>query len=595
MGSNRPALGACAAEEPYGGAGLAIVAIVAACALPYLGTLRAADFIQDDRVIVAGNALLAGSWSSLGKLLTTGYWEAVWGEGAAVQEYRPVLMLSFFLHRVTTGLAAAPMHAANIALHALVCVLLFQLLRRRMELSGAAVAALFYAVMPVHTEAVSSLTGRSELMSAAFMLGAWLALDDEPGADVFLTRARATGCLLYLAGAMTKEHALLFPALLAMSDWAFHGRSPLARERRDTYAALLACACCAMTLRAAVLSRTAHVGLPYFQHTPWIGMILTLSRFFVLHYAWPTLAGSGFCADYSRPLIPDSGVMDAAAWLCLIGLLLVALTAWRAFQVARSPWSFWVLAPCLFLLPTSHLIVPIDTLGAERFLYFPTIGLASLLGGFYSASRRDLPGVSAAWAASALLAYGIGTFQRNAVWTSELRYYAAATACNPVSAKARTSLGTVLIQRGRLADGEYHLAKAVGLDPDLALPHYNLARLAWGRHDLAAAETSLRRCLRLEPAAPDAWVLLAVVLEAAGKKPEAALALERALTLRPWDPLAHYNIARLHLQRGQDREAAGHFARFLELAPDDSEAGAIAELLRELERKAGRRPEARRP
>ena len=59
-----------------------------------------------------------------------------------------------------------------------------------------------FAVLPVHAEAVAMVSWRSEMMTAACVLGSWLLLDAE---------RLAAGTALFGAGLLVKEHAILFP------------------------------------------------------------------------------------------------------------------------------------------------------------------------------------------------------------------------------------------------------------------------------------------------------------------------------------------------------------------------------------------------
>src|SRR6185295_1849045 len=73
------------------------------------------------------------------------------------------------------GLDPFAFHLLNLLLHVLVTVLLFELCRSlRLGNSISALAAGLFAVHPIHTEAVSNIIGRTELLSAAAVLGALL-------------------------------------------------------------------------------------------------------------------------------------------------------------------------------------------------------------------------------------------------------------------------------------------------------------------------------------------------------------------------------------------------------------------------------------
>ncbi len=601
--------------------GAAVAALALVCGA---GTLGTTDFFQDDRALVGDNPLLRRGSAGLPDLLRSGYWEAALGTAAPVQEYRPVLMLTFLAHFLTTGPSAPPMHAANLLLHALACALLWAVLRRRLGETESFAAALVFAVLPVHTEAVSALTGRSELLTAVFLLGAWLCLEASPpdgtGAPLFIekgglrppgsgceprtTAARlGTGTTLFLLALLTKEHALLFPLILALSDWTFAGRLPWDPERRRVHARLAAALAGCLLLRWLLLPRLFHGGVDYFAGVPRMNALLTTARFAVEHYAAPALTGLGLCTDFSRPLIPDSGTGSPWAWACLLGLASFLGAAAAALR-RRAPWAFWTLGPALFLLPTSHLLMPLDTLGAQRFLYIPSVGLCVGLGWLFARAAAARRRAAAVLGGGVLLWYASATVLRDReAWSSSLAYYSAAVRCNPVSVRSLAALGSAKLERGD-AGGEADLRRAAELGPRAAAPLYGLARLAWADADRAIGrgsaaskvrqeaaertETLARQTLRADPGALDAWVLLALALEARGRLDEAQAALEKALSLRPWQPLAEYNLGRLHLRRGRPDLAWEHFERFARLAPGDPDAPRAAALAASL--RAGGQP-----
>ncbi|MCX5794493.1 MAG: tetratricopeptide repeat protein [Elusimicrobia bacterium] len=541
-----------------------LVLVAAAAAGVYLMTLWTQGFIRDDRWLIAGNHLLSQGLGGVTHILSSGYVEMVMGSQAPIQEYRPLLTLTFLLHFLTTGATPWPMHAVNILLHATACCLLLAALRRRMTAAAALAAALLFAVMPVHAEVVSYITSRSELLVAVCVLGAWLLLERETHG-----LRLAAGTALFCVGLLSKEHAIVFPVFLALGDWTFHGQTPWRAGRLRVHLALAVCAAAYLLLRRLVLSHPLHGGVPYFpdRTTAW----LTFSRFALAHYLWPSLSGTGLCADFSRPLVPDARPEAWSAWLAPAVWVALGATAARAVARRRA-WGFWVLGPALFLLPTCHLLFPLDTLGAERLLYLPTVGLAALLGGACHRLQERSPLLGQSVLAMAALWYAGATIARNRAWLSELAYYQAAVSCNPVSARSRAALGTSRIEKGDLEQGEADLLAAVALDPRLPQSYYNLGRLAWERGDLDRAQRFSQRTLELDASASDAKVLLALCLERRGQFAPAAQLLENVLAAMPWHTEALFNLGRLELLRGRPALARPLFARFAQLAPDDPDA-----------------------
>lgn len=533
-------------------------AAVAAAALgAFVLVLGARGWVRDDRWLIADNPVFRRGWAAAPAVLVTGYVEAVMGAAAPIKEYRPLLSLSFLAQLATTGKDPLPFHAVDLLLHAAVCLLLFALLRERLGEKAAGIAAVLFAVMPVHAEVVAYITSRSELLTALSLLLTWRFLGARREQPRLLP-----GLACFAAGLLSKESAFVIPAFLALADWSLDGRKPWDEGRRLVYAGLVLVAGLVWAWRGVVLGPGLSAGVPFFARR--LDAAVVWPAFALKHYVWPSLSGVGLCADFTSPVSTAVTAARVAALVVVPGGALAALVA----ALRRRAWGFWLAGPALFLLPTCPLLVPLDTLGAERFLYIPTMGLAALLGPRLARLPR------AAWLA--LAAWWFGALQlRNRVWVSERNYYESALACNPSSARARSGLGVALLLQGDRRGADL-LLEAARLDPKLPDPPYNLAQLAWRSGDMKAAEGWSNRALARDPKNADAWVLLAISVEPQGRRYEAEGALRKALDIMPWHALAEFNLGRMLLLDGREREAEEHFARFVALAPDDPDARRLA-------------------
>lgn len=552
--------------------------VSAAAAAAFGVSLFARGWPRDDRWLILEHPLLRAGWPAARELLLSGYVQPVLGAQTPVHEWRPVLSLSFLLQRVATGFAPFPLHAANLALHVAACLLVLEALRRRMGARAAAAGALVFAVLPVHAEVVAYLTSRSELLAALSVLGAWLLLDAPRAPSV---RRLSAGAGVYLAGALSKESALLFPLFLALADWTFEGRRPWGPERRRVHLALGLAAVLVLLGRALVLPSIADGGAPYFAGVSFSTRLLTLAKFWSWHYARPALLGVGLCSDFARPLIADARPGDLSAWAALAAISALVLAAVRAVA-RREAWGFWLIGPCLFLLPTSHLLMNLDTLGAQRFLYLPALGLAAGAGTLFARLEARRKTAARAGLAAVLLGLGARAAVRAADWRDDAAYYRAAVACNPVSAKARAGLGLAFLRAGNAAEGEAALLESVRLNPALPDPQLNLALLSYGRGDWAQAEARLERARALSADAPDALTLRALLDERRGDWAGAAAALERAVAVRPDDFVARFDLARALVSLRREDEAIAQLERCVRLAPTDADRAATRDWLESL-------------
>lgn len=135
-------------------------------------------------------------------------------------------MASYALNYALFGPGALSWHVINVALHALVCWLLWLFVRRLFGSEAlAALSSVFFAVHALHVEVVAGVVGRAELLAAAGTLAALLA-----GLECVRARGRrgrilaAAGCGLATALAIgAKEGGVAAPFLIAMIPLALRG------------------------------------------------------------------------------------------------------------------------------------------------------------------------------------------------------------------------------------------------------------------------------------------------------------------------------------------------------------------------------------
>ncbi len=167
--------------------------------------------------IASGISLLDDDWGHL-KLASKGFvfalttgWEGLVGQGGY---YRPAVVLSFYLDYLIGGYAPAIYHIHNILIHA-GCAYLVFLFARCLSTDSVVAwgAALLFFVLPIHTDSIFWIVGRTDLLCALFYLGALIFFLK------YIERG-STGALLGLAACsalafLSKEMAVSLPIALA--------------------------------------------------------------------------------------------------------------------------------------------------------------------------------------------------------------------------------------------------------------------------------------------------------------------------------------------------------------------------------------------
>ena len=533
------------------------------------------------------------------------------GRTFEMEAYRPATTLGFALGWAAGGGSPLAFHAANIALNLAVVALVLALGLRLLPPGGGVVAALWFAVQPVHVEVVANGVGLAELLAAAAYLAAVLAyLADGDAADAGRNQARrAWLAAVVLAGAATaygaKESALTLPAVLLLADlWRGGGdlrRAWAAFRRHDVlWLGAVAIALGYIAARAAVLGPAFGGGgvAPGLEGESLPRRVLVMLPAVLVWLRW-MLWPLHLSADYLPDQFVPSAHVGPAQLAGLAVLVVLAAAAWRLRR--RMP---GVTAGIVFVAVTAsvaaNVVVPTGVVLAERLAYLPSVGVALVVGAVW----EELPRGRWLWPATAvaLALLAARTLQRIPVWHDGARFLAALERDAPDSYRTHWARGQEAFDHGRGAEGEREMLAAIRIfpgDPEVLqelgeryltaglfapAAHYFLA--AWeldgsrlnalergmfallkgGQADSAAALGTAT--LRGQPDAP-ALLLMTETAELAAGHPRQALALARRLAFLAPTSWADQQVAGYAAAYdGRCDEARQRFERALALAPD---------------------------
>jgi tetratricopeptide (TPR) repeat protein len=502
---------------------------------------------------------------------------------------RWVRNLSYALEYALVGPSPRLYHADNIALHALVAILVFALFRRVTgDVRIAWWTAAFFAVHPIATDVVAPAAGRRELLATVFALGSMLLLESHLRRGGAWRVALAL-VALYLA-AHSKEMVVVAPVVFGMLH--------LQRERAEAGAAAVPPGIATLPVEAwgvirrhawlygvlavAVVGLTVELGgLPeevLEEASGWqspsyydaVGSPLdALDRLRLVGLAARlTVVPVGLSVDYFYDALEIARPGWSAAEVVDLGFLVLAaaLTLWG---LARRSWvgvgGVWF---GLFYLPHTG-VVQWHEIFAERWLYTASIGTC-LAGATALVAALERPAwrpVASGLAVIVLALFTGATVARTGVWSSSEALWSAAVARYPNSARARKGLGNAYRRAGDLeaALEQYRAAERI-------LPPYRDAYLGeihalMGLGRTEEGEAALDELLARWPDEPRGWYLKGQLLDRRGKIAQAIEQHERAIELDPDLAAAYNDLGRLHAQRGDVETAIRMFETALEKDP----------------------------
>lgn len=526
---------------------------LAACAV-YLPSLWN-GFVWDDTALVARDPFIR-SW----RLIPEGFRHFLFTDATASDFYRPLQRLSYTWDYAWFAFRPMGYHATSIALHAAAAAMLFLFLEKlargffhapsRGEAHDcwlAGLAALAWAVHPLHTSAVCYVSGRADILAALFAFsGLWLALRQTRGGDI-----GAAACLL--AAGLSKESGLTALAIwLALLLWK--SRAGIARP--------LALAACVLGIYCALRFSAERETPPRFTEPP-----VLAARPIVAARAWAEYAGLVLLPvrlHMERDVLPfGHGDLAATVRLArmrefqtLLGALLIAgFVVWARWARRREPLVCALLAAFLLAyLPVSNLF-PLNATVAEHWLYFP--GAFLLAAALWSLARLPLSRAAggtilALW----LLFLAARTWQRNFDWRDPRTFLERNIADGGGSARMLSNMGWLESGEGhqRIAIG--HFTNALALQPELPFPVLGLGAAYLREKDFAHAREQFEKAARDPFSRAEALQNLAV-LEYQERGADRADLLREAAQLAPknWAIQKRY-LSHLAERSRSDRDRA---------------------------------------
>lgn len=534
----------------------------------YARTIGYGYVAYDDPWLLRDNHLLRElSLDSVARVLTDFSWEQRHRLGA---EYLPVRDLSVMLDHAIYGEWVGGLHLTQVLLYGACCALCATLTLALFESRALAwLAGTFFAVHPVHVEAVAWLSERKGVLGAFLVFASLLC------ATGYLRRGgrmRAlSACLLFLLAVAAKAVTIAsVGALLLTAMWI---DSPI--PRRNKLALLCGYMACGLAAFVPYLWVARSFGVVAPGGGPELGGSLML--FFAAHTQYLKLMAFG--GPYAIQYGIDPANMTLGAWLPgAVGAVAATTLVGSAVVVPRlrTAATFglgWWLA---FLAPVSHLFATVQNTAADRYLLTPSFGLLLAL----AALVLRLPRAFAWLLGAAVVSAGFGwTVVQLPTWSSSQRLFENAVTVAPRNAAAWDKLALMAADEGELdiawryteqgldhAPGHWRLLHRQGLllssqgkldeaievmskaasTPEAHLAYANLALLYLRRGDGDKAMIAAEEAVRLEPRTAHNQRVRGMVAYELGDTARACEAFRRAYAINPYDETNIRNLELCH-------------------------------------------------
>lgn len=541
------------------------------------------------------------------------------GSGIRDDYWRPLLLISFSLDYKIDGNNPLIYHFQNLLWHATATFLVFILVQKILDLderrkenfrnnsppSGfsakknwlALFVALFFAIHPLQTEAVSYAAGRADPMHAVFLLLSLIFLTQTRLFQKKLTYAKNKysfsslfhklkdfslflSLLFFVLALLIKERAIILPGL-AFLIWAAWGAG--AKKEKLKRGALLlfpyiVIAVFYLFLRFTILhfTGTFDLGAP-----ETIGAPDFLSKAFLMFKALAIYAGLIF---WPARLYMEKTLTVPGSFFnppVFIGLVLFVSLVWLAFhfwkkQKLVSVGIFWFF---ISISPSVH-VFPIQGLLYEHWLYFPLIGIWLAIFVYLSKKIFTLWDnhyqVSPQWfvlVSAILIIWTTGlsarSIVRNRDWANPVTFYEKNISLGGTSARVYTNLGMAYDEAGRYDEAIGTYQKAIRLNDQLFQPWYDLGITYRQQEKIDKAIIAYQKAIEINPLFIPSYNNLAAIYLDQKNFSQAEKILQQGLEKNPQSLQLNLNLGIAYWQDKNFSEALKYLKSAQKISPNN--------------------------
>ncbi|BFZ09149.1 hypothetical protein BsWGS_12188 [Bradybaena similaris] len=572
-------------------------------------------FVFDDMSAIVENKDLRPN-TPLTNLFLNDFWGTPMHKEKSHKSYRPLCVATFRLNYFVGELDPKGYHLLNIILHAVVCIMFMRLCCMFVPGLTAFLASLLFSVHPVHTEAVTGVVGRAELLSSIFFLGAFLAYSRSTGYRMKTKwKPLLLTVLLVTIAMLCKEQGITVIGICCVYEMAvvqrctikelwcilkefITGKSGLPKWLKIS---VIRGSFLVFSTLFLLVARIKVMGakLPVFTNfdnpastSPTPSRQLTYNYLLPVN-AWLLLNPSELCCDWTMGTIKViKSVLDLRNVYTITFYIALAILCF--FAVAQQTQRSRVVVMSLALLiipfiPASNLFFPVGFVVAERVLYTPSFGFCMLVAFGFQVLTNTAGSVKHLWTGlmTFLIAtHGFKTYMRNFDWESEYTIFRSGLRVNQDNAKLFNNVGHALEKVHKFAEALDYFQKAASVQPDDIGAHINVGRTFVNLNQSASAERAYANAIglfppiikgksyqaRVAPSHLNAYLNLAnLVSKDSNRLNEADQLLRQAITMRADFIEAYINLGDVQVKLGRLGDARATYEAALRQDPANAD------------------------
>ncbi|RXG58258.1 Transmembrane and TPR repeat-containing protein 4 [Armadillidium vulgare] len=502
---------------PFYGAAFFVALFAALC---FYNSLNG-DFVFDDSEAIVNNNDIRSD-TPISSLFRNDFWGTRLTHPSSHKSYRPLTVFSFRLNYLIGGLKPFNYHVCNLILHCVVSVMSLQIFSVVYGNAprAALLSSVLFATHPVHTEAVSGIVGRADLLCALFVFIALLCYVRAINETYeWQNKKKEDSCL--------RDFAV--PMMFLMAHGGIVGRMIIIGLLERNFASVFYWKQIQEGTLRNLINR--HVFLVI------VGVLLLVIRWIVMGSTVPKFMTVDNPASFL-----DSFIFRSLNYQYIYSLncLLLFLPIWLCFD-----WSMGCIPVITSYTDPRLLTLPLLWLVVGCLIY----------RGIVSKGKTSRWRCLQFGYVILITVFILRCRQRSRDWLTENQLFKSGLDVCPLNAKVHYNMGKVAADAGDVDEAVRRYREAIRLNKDYDQAMNNLANILKDQGQLDEALQLLLRATTIRPDFAAAWMNLGIIQASLGLHKDAENSYLTALKHRSVYPDCLYNLGNLYLDIGHHSKA----------------------------------------
>lgn len=505
------------------------------------------EFVYDDTTIIVKNEKILSISNIPNYFTAQGEYRYSFGK-----LYRPIIMVSFALDNSLWNMKPSGFHFTNLLLHTLASLFLFKILlllfgKYEYGLISSLIASAVFAVHPIHTEAVSFISSRTDIiMTLFFFISFYCFIKYRHSIELLNTqknkgdiksektkseKLKSSNKLLvlsfvfYFLGFLSKEMIIVLPVIFLLFDILYFKRTfkDLLKDIKIYSVYVIITIVCLLIRYYVTRNYEEKLIYDWFYGKDFITVFATMIKA-VPEYVRLLIIPINLSYNYNGIIGYSYSLLELP--VILSTLFFIALVVLSVYFYKKYPvFSFSILFFFIGLSPVSN-IIPTGNVMAERYLYFVSFALCLSIAFYLSKTLtyKNFKTVTTIFVLI-LIVFTFLTINRNYDWKSNDALWMSGE--GKESAPALINVAGVYMKKNQLEKAENLYKRALDINPNMINAHQNLGILNMMNKKYDIAETEFRKAQQIDSTFPNSYYLLAKLKIETNKTEEAIAELEK--------------------------------------------------------------------